>query len=111
MRGYSLHHPNIRRCLLLFRTFSLIAARTQLFHGDRMCTTSEHSPPEARITRRVHLPIVPTAASFQTPHSFALEKRSSRVVQCGQGSRLYLLNRSVTITNTVVYCILKTKQA
>src|SRR6266513_5805169 len=48
-----------------------------------MCTTSEHSPPEARITPRVLLPMMSTAASFRMPHSFALENFSSRVVQCG----------------------------
>jgi hypothetical protein len=60
-----------------------MAARTPLFHGDRMCSTSEHGPPDARITLRVLLPIVSTAVSLQMPHSFTLENCSPRVVQCG----------------------------
>jgi|SRR6266850_1853859 len=111
MRGYWPHHPNIRRCLLFFRTFSLIAARTPLFHGDRMGTTSEHSPPEARITLRVHLSIVSTAGSFQMPHSFALENSYLELFRGPGITSLPPFNRCVTITNTVVYCMVKTKQA
>jgi len=100
MRGYWPHHPNIRRCLLFFRTFSLIAARTPLFHGDRMGTTSEHSPPEARITLRVHLSIVSTAGSFQMPHSFALENCLSRVVQ---GARDHVFTSFQPVCNYYQY--------
>ncbi len=48
---------------------------------DAMCTTAEHSPPESRITPRVLLPIMSTAASFRMPHSFALENCSSRAIR------------------------------
>src|SRR6266480_3983318 len=57
-----------------------------------MCTTSEHSPPEARITPRVLLPMMSTAASFRMPHSFAgtnsCPRRNRQVGTCGLFSSL-----------------------